>query len=107
MTSSCAIRRRLAAEFSCAARLYAESAVHLATSGKSGIDYTRECARTLEAHGRSEVAFRAFAEHVTSHHCGEVTQNGQGHLYAQEQRSSAGDAIDMPFVDQQATLHSF
>ena len=85
MTSSCAIRRRLAAEFASAARLYAESAVRLATSEEPGIDYTS--LQTLEAQGRAEFAFKAFTEHVASHQCGEDTQNGQGNLNAQEQRA--------------------
>src|SRR5215472_7606856 len=100
MTSSCALTRRLAAEFACTARLYAESGVRLATSGKSGIDYTRECAQTLEAHGRSEIAFRAFTEHVASHQCGEVTQNGQGTCIHKSKTFSDGYAIDMPLADQ-------
>ena len=57
MTSSCAVRRELAAKFACAARLFAESAVLLATSGKSGIDYTSLCDQTIEAQGSGEVAF--------------------------------------------------
>ena len=85
MTSSCAIRRRLAAEFASAARLYAESAVRLATSEEPGIDYTS--LQTLEAQGRAEFAFKAFTEHVASHQCEEDTQNGQGNLNAQEQKA--------------------
>ena len=87
MTSSCAVRRGLAAEFACAARLFAESAVLLATSGKSGTDYTSLCDQTSEAQGSAEAAFRALTEHVASHQCGEATQNGQVHLYAQEQNA--------------------
>jgi hypothetical protein len=67
---SCAARRRLAAEFASAARLYAESAVRLATSDEPGIDYTSLC-QTLEAQNCLEVAFRVFMEHVASHPCGE------------------------------------
>ena len=78
MTSSCAARRRLAEEFAFATRLYAESAVRLATSGKSGTNFTRLRDQTIDAQGRSEVAFRAFTEHVASHQCGEATQNGPG-----------------------------
>ena len=68
----------------CAARLFAESAVLLATSGKSGIDYTSLCDQTIEAQGSAEVAFRAFKEHVVSHQCGEATQNGLKHDTAPE-----------------------
>ena len=84
MTSSCAVRRGLAADFASAARLFAESAVLLATSGKSGIDYTSLCDQTIEAQGSAEVAFRAFKEHVASHQCGEATQNGLKHDTAPE-----------------------
>jgi hypothetical protein len=87
MTSSCAVRRGLAAEFAFAARLFAESAVLLATSGKSGIEYTSLCDQISEAQASAEAAFRTFTEHVASHHCGEATQDGQVHLYAQEQNA--------------------
>ena len=83
MTSSCAVRRRLAEKFALATRQYAESAVRLAISGKFGIDFTRLRDQTIKAQGRSEVAFRALSEHVASHQCGEATQNGQGHLHPQ------------------------
>jgi len=76
MTSFCNARRRLAEKFAVAARLYAESAVCLATSGKSGDDFTRLGKRTIEAQSLSEVAFRGLMEHVSSHQCGEATQNG-------------------------------
>ena len=83
MTSSCAVRRRLAEKFALATRQYAESAVGLAISGKSGIDFARLRDQTINAQGRAEVAFRALTEHVASHQCGEATQNGQGHLHPQ------------------------
>ena len=91
MTSSCAVRRRLAEEFAFATRLYAESAVRLATSGKSGIDFTRVRDQTIKPQDRSEVAFRAFTEHVASHRCGEATQNGQG-VRTKEQHVSSASA---------------
>ena len=83
MTSSCAVRRRLAEKFALATRQYAESAVCLAISGKFGIDFARLRDQTINAQGRAEVAFRALTEHVASHQCGEATQNGQGHLHPQ------------------------
>jgi hypothetical protein len=73
----------LAEKFALATRQYAESAVRLAISGKSGIDFTGLRDQTIKAQGRSEVAFRALSEHVASHQCGEATQNGQGHLHPQ------------------------
>jgi hypothetical protein len=63
MTSSCAVRRRLTEKFALATRQYAESAVGLAISGKSGMDFARLRDQTIKR-GRSEVAFRAFTEHV-------------------------------------------
>ena len=84
MTSSCAVRQRLAERFAFSTRLYAESAVRLATSGKAGIDFARLRDQTIEAHRRSEVAFMAFREHVASHQCGEATQTTTGHLHAQD-----------------------
>ena len=83
MTSSCAVRRRLAEKFALATRQYAESAVRLAISGKFGIDFTHLRDQTIKAQGRAEVAFRALTEHVASHQCGEATKNGQGHLHPQ------------------------
>jgi hypothetical protein len=58
MTSSCPVRRRLLEAFALATRVYAESAVCLATSVESGIDHTALCDQTIEAQGRTEVAFR-------------------------------------------------
>lgn len=84
MTSCCPTRRTLAEQFASAARLYAESAVKLAILGKSGIDYIRLRDDTIDAQGRSEVAFRDFIQHVDSHQCGEGALNGRGHVYAQE-----------------------
>ena len=83
MTSSCAVRRKLAEKFAFATRQNAQSAIRLANSGKFGIDFTRLRDQTIKAQGRAEVAFRAFTEHVASHQCGEATQNGQGHLHPQ------------------------
>ena len=83
MASFCPIRRTLASQFAIAARQYAETAASLATLGESGIEYTRLCDQTLEAQARSEAALKAFTEHVASHQCGEVTQNGKEHLCAQ------------------------
>ena len=80
MTSSCAVRRKLAEKFAFATRHNAQSAIRLANSGKFGIDFTRLRDQTIKAQGRAEVAFRAFTEHVASHQCGEVTQN-QRHLH--------------------------
>jgi hypothetical protein len=88
MKSSCALRRKLAEEFATAARLYAESAIRLACSGKSAVDYAYLRDQTIEAQGRSEVAFKGFNEHVASHRCGEGTRNGNVHLNAQEQHVS-------------------
>ena len=88
MASSCSIRRKLAEEFATAARLYAESAIRLACSGKSAVDYADLRDQTIEAQGKSEVAFRGFNEHVASHRCGEAAQNGNGHLNVQEQHVS-------------------
>ena len=87
----CTIGRKLAEEFALAARLYAESAVRLAFVGKSGIEYSSLRDQTIEAQGRSEAAFRAFNEHVSSHQyqCGEITRNGHGHLDAQPSAVSA------------------
>ena len=78
MTSSCAVRRSLAEKFALATRQYAESAVGLAISGKSGIDFARLRDQTIKAQGRSEVAFRALSEHVASHQCGEATPERPG-----------------------------
>jgi hypothetical protein len=85
MTSSCNVRNRLAEKFAVAARLYAESAVCLATSGKSGHDFTRLSKQTIEAQSHSEVAFKALMEHVASHPCGVPTQTANGHLNVQEE----------------------
>jgi|SRR5215831_18110811 len=85
--SYCAIRRKLAEEFAIAARLYAESAIRLA-SGKSAVDYACLRDQTIEAHGRSETAFRGFNEHVASHQCGEAMQNGNMDLNVQERHVS-------------------
>ena len=82
MTSSCAIRRSLAAKFATAARLHAETAVVLATLGKSGIEYNHLLEQTIEAQGRSEAAFRVFIEHVDAHQCGEALADGLEHLNA-------------------------
>jgi hypothetical protein len=81
----------LAEKFALATRQYAESAVRLAISGKSGIDFTGLRDQTIKAQGRSEVAFRAFTEHVASHQCGEATQNGQGHLHCNAIRTANAD----------------
>ena len=70
MNSPCMIRRSLAAEFAIAARLYAETAVRLATIGTSDTDYTRLSDDTIEAQRRSDAAFRNFIHHVASHQCG-------------------------------------
>jgi len=88
MRSSCAIRRKLAEEFAIAARLYAESAIRLASSGAYAIDYACLRDQTIEAQGRPETAFRGFNEHVASHQCGEATQNVNGHLNEQERHVS-------------------
>ena len=85
MRSSCAARRKLAEELATAARLYAESAIRLACSAKSAVDYACLRDQTIEAQGRSEVAFKGFNEHVASHQCGEATHNGNGRLNVQEQ----------------------
>jgi len=45
----CDIRRKLAEEFETAAPLYAESAIRLASSGKSGVDFVRPRDQTIEA----------------------------------------------------------
>jgi hypothetical protein len=84
MRSSCAVRRKLAEEFATAARLYAESAIRLACSGESGVDYAYQRDQTIKAQGQSEVAFRSFNEHVASHRCAEITPNGHGHSVEQE-----------------------
>ena len=84
MRSNCATRRKLAEQFAHAARVYAETAVRLATLGTSGTDYIGLRGDTEEAHRRSETAFTAFSEHVASHECGEAALNGHGHLNAQE-----------------------
>jgi hypothetical protein len=83
MTSSCTTRRVLAEELALTARLYAEAAGRLASSGKSGIAYARLREHTSKALRCSEAAFRAFTDHVVSHQCGEITQNGNRHLDAQ------------------------
>ena len=80
MTSGCPTRRTLAQQFAISARLYSESAVALATLGKSGVDYNRLRTETIRVQERSETALRAFTEHVDLHHCGEAMQNGQEHL---------------------------
>jgi len=67
----------LAEQFAVAARLYAESAVRLATSGESGIDFNRLSDQTIEAQDRSEAAFRAFKGHVAWHECGETLEGAQ------------------------------
>ena len=85
MRSSCAIRRKLAEEFATATRLYAESAIRLACSGKSAVDYACLRDQTIEAQGRSEVAFKGFNEHIASHQCGETMHNGDGRLNVQEE----------------------
>ena len=67
----------LAEKFAVTARLYAESAVCLATSGKSGTDFIRLSQQTIEAQNLSEAACRAFMDHVGSHDCDDVAQNGK------------------------------
>jgi len=88
MTSSCAIRRRLAERLAVATRLYAESAVCLATSGKSSIDFIRLSKETIEAQSLAEAACRAFMDHVGSHQCGDAMPNGNVHLHLQQQHVS-------------------
>jgi hypothetical protein len=78
----------LAEKFAVAARLYAESAVCLATSGKSGADFIRLGQQTIEAQSLAEAACRAFMDHVGSHQCEEAMQNGNGHPHVQEQHVS-------------------
>jgi hypothetical protein len=78
----------LAEKFAVAARLYAESVVCLATSGKSGIDFIRLSKQTIEAQSLSEAACRAFMDHVGSHQCGEAMTNGNGHLHVEQQHVS-------------------
>jgi hypothetical protein len=85
--TSCVTRKSLAARFATAARLYAETATNLAILGKFGIEYTHLVNQTIEAQVRSDAAFRAFTEHVASHNCGDVPQNGQGHLYARRENA--------------------
>ena len=85
MTSACNVKRTLAEKFAVAVRLYAESAVCLAISGKSGMDFIRLSKQTIEAQSLSEAAFRAFMEHVASHQCAGTTQDGAGSLNAKEQ----------------------
>ena len=69
-------------------RLYAECAVCLATSGKSGIDFIRLSQQTIEAQSLAEAACRAFMDHVGSHQCGEAMTNGNGHLHVEQQHVS-------------------
>src|SRR5215469_12208940 len=77
MTSSYAIRRKLAEKLAVTTRLYAECAVRLATSKESGIDFVRLSKQTIEAQSLSEAACRAFMDHVGSHDCDDVAQNGK------------------------------
>jgi hypothetical protein len=72
MNSPCTIRRSLATEFAIAARLYAETAVRLATIGTSDTDFIRLRDDTIEAQRRSEAAFKDFTQHIASHQCGEA-----------------------------------
>jgi hypothetical protein len=72
MASCCEVRRRLAEEFSTAARLYAEIVANLSTSGIAKDDWDRLCATVNEAHKRSETAFVAFDEHLDLHQCFDV-----------------------------------
>jgi hypothetical protein len=75
----------LAEIFAVATRLYSESAVCLATSGKSGSDFTRLSRpddRDADPRGNS---IKTLREHVASHQCGEGSLNGKGHLNAEEQ----------------------
>lgn len=88
MRSSCAIRCKLAEKLAVATRLYAEIAVRLAISGKSGIDFICLSKQTIEAQNLAEGACRAFMDHVDSHQCGEAMQNGNRHLDLQEQHVS-------------------
>ena len=76
MNSSCFTRRSLAEQFAIAARLYAESAVHLASSETSGIEYTRLRHVTVLAQGDAQAAFRALTDHVAIHQCGGPSQDG-------------------------------
>jgi hypothetical protein len=85
MTSPCSVKRTLAEKFAVAVRLYAESAVCLATSEKSDIDFIHLSHQTIEAQSLSEAAFRAFMEHVASHQCAATTRNGTGSRNAKEQ----------------------
>jgi hypothetical protein len=85
MTSPCNVRRALAEKFAVAVRMYAESAVSLATSGESGSDFTRLLNQTIEAERLSELTFTAFREHVASHQCAEAARYGSPHLNAKEQ----------------------
>ena len=84
MRTSSVIRRKLAEKLAVTTRLYAECAVCLATSEKSGIDFIRLSRQTIEAQTLAEAACRAFMDHVGSHQCGEAVQNGNGHLHVQE-----------------------
>lgn len=65
----CELRRRLADEFSIAARLYAEIVVRLTTSHASEAGYVHLQRMTREAQQRSQDAFIAFEQHLESHRC--------------------------------------
>ncbi|HKE21851.1 MAG TPA: hypothetical protein VKB88_05630 [Bryobacteraceae bacterium] len=82
MKLGCPIRQTLAEQFATAARLYAETAVSLATMGKSGADYILLRDKTIEAQEHSTAAFRAFTEHVASHHCSGAVTSGEEHMTA-------------------------
>ena len=63
------MRRKLAAEFATAARLYQEAAVSLASQSISHDEYVRLRKLAQEGQNRSEAAFISFEEHVDLHRC--------------------------------------
>jgi hypothetical protein len=75
-SKNCPVRRRLGEEFALAARLYAEAVVQLMRDPitMSDRDYQQLHAAVEQARARSEVAGRAFKEHVESHGCGSFTR---------------------------------
>ena len=50
--------------------------------GKSGADYILLRDKTIEAQEHSTAAFRAFTEHVASHHCSGAVTSGEEHMTA-------------------------
>src|SRR5262245_8814713 len=78
MYTSCETQRRLAEQFSTAARLYAEAVTLLVRFAISQENYEqlREAVKT--AHQRSDAAGRAFEEHVDLHGCYAVKSRSHG-----------------------------